>query len=195
MADYRIILIATLIIFMVIATLMTVVSLGNALRLRNVKLTWKSGKMKGYPLFSTLFLTGILIGIAAHIFLKKPIDLPVFVGYTWIGLNWYVTSFLSSKRYITDHGIVKNINDPSQTIAWNQISDYIEREEQNALHFVFIYTKHPVGTHTESAPVVRRIELTVPKKRKESFNKLLEYKLGRRFSNYSYSLTGFESIN
>lgn len=195
MTDYRTILIATLITFMVVATFMTVVSLGNALRLRNVKLTWKAGKLKGYPLFSSLFLAGILIGIASHIILKKPIDMPVFIGYTWIGLNWFVTSFLSSKRYITDHGIVKNINDPSQTIAWNQISDYIEREEKNAQHFVFIYTKTAAGEETESSPVVRRIELIVPNKRKKSFNKLLDYKLGRRFSNYSYSLTGFESIN
>lgn len=192
MNEYRIILISLLIIFMIVATFMTIVSLGNALRLRNVKLTWKAGKLNGYPLFSTIFLGTIILGIAAHLFFEISIDLPVYTSYAWIGLNWLMTSFLSSKRYITDHGIVKNINDPSQTISWTQIKDYTETNEDNQTNYLFIYTKRNTEGNT---PLVRRIELSVPLKQSASFKKLLERKLGRRFSAETYSLSGFESIN
>ncbi|MFW6348641.1 MAG: hypothetical protein ACOC2C_08555, partial [Cyclonatronaceae bacterium] len=49
-------------------------------------------------------------------------------GYVFIALNWFVSSYFMSKRYITDHGIVKNINDPSQTVPWSCIQDFIEYE-------------------------------------------------------------------
>jgi hypothetical protein len=38
------------------ATMLAIYSIANAIRLRNVRLSWKCGKLWGYPLFSTLFL-------------------------------------------------------------------------------------------------------------------------------------------
>ena len=92
-----------------------------------------------------------------------------------------MASYFASKRYITDHGIVKNVNDPSQTVAWYQIRDFVEREKKDDLEFTFIY-----ALNDEEAPEsVIRLELVVPEVQKKSFKNLISHKLGRRISCYT----------
>lgn len=174
---YKTLLLTVVILFVVMSTIMTLVTLGNAVRLRSVRMTWKSGKLAGYPLFSTLFLFGFLILLISSLHKQIPIDGILYMSYFWIGLNWFVSGYLSTKRYITDHGIVKNINDPSQTIAWNQIYDFFEQKGEKHDTFIFFY-RIQSGTTSEFS----RIELTVPKSQFQRFRKILLQKLGRRFS-------------
>lgn len=155
-------------------------SLINAVRLRNVRLSWKTGKMAGYPLFSSLFMLTVFIagGFAVY---RGAVEEMVLAGcYGWIGFCWFTTSYLSAKRYITDHGIVKNINEPSQTVAWHQIRDFVESENDDHIQYVFIYSATTDGAPGE----LIRLELDVPNKRKESFKKLISHKLGRRIRCY-----------
>ncbi|MGM0739735.1 MAG: hypothetical protein ACQETM_11320, partial [Bacteroidota bacterium] len=107
------------------------------------------------------------------------------VCYNWIGLNWFITSFLMSKRYVTDNGIVKNINDPSQTVAWNRIMDYVERIDGKHLKYIFFYPEHIPGERSQNI----RLELDIPAEKRRNFGNILQKKLGRRFS-----LGEFESI-
>ncbi|WP_138432182.1 hypothetical protein [Fodinibius saliphilus] len=155
-------------------------ALVNVLRLRNVRLSWKTGKMYGFPLFSTLFLiSGLMVGsIAAY-----RAELPEMIAagfYMWLGLCWFTTSYLVTKRFITDHGIVKNVNRPSQTVAWHQIRDFVEKEIEDKTRYIFIYG------HQEKDDQYNliRLELDVPHNKRESFQKLISHKLGRRIRCY-----------
>lgn len=171
-------------------TLLMMVTVSNALRLRNVEITWRSGKLFGYPLFSTVFvlfsliLTGVIMAQQHYSYV-----VPVMC-YNWIGLNWLITSYLTSKRYVTDHGIVKNINDPSQTVAWSRIMDYVERNEGKDLTYVFFYPDYVPGERSRSI----RLELEVPVEKRSSFSHILRKKLGRRFSLGEFESTGIEQL-
>ncbi|HKK44595.1 MAG TPA: hypothetical protein VJ964_03680, partial [Balneolaceae bacterium] len=113
--DLNIILWIILGLFTLGAAILATMTVTNVLRLRNVRLSWKSGKMKGYPLFSTLFLLSTALVAAVAIY-RGAVEEMVAAGfYGWLGCCWFTASFFSSKRFITDHGIVKNVNEPSQT--------------------------------------------------------------------------------
>lgn len=154
----------------------------NALRLRNVRMSWKAGKMKGYPLFSTIFLgvTAVMAGFGLY---QNSVteELVAASFYLVLGMAWFTTSFLTSKRYITDHGIVKNVNEPSQTIAWHQIRDFVEHENKDGIKFIFIYTE----TGKNTLQQVVQLELMVPYRKIYGFRKLISHKLGRRISCYT----------
>lgn len=167
-------------IFTLGAAVLATVSLVNVIRLRNVRLSWNTGKMGGYPLFSTLFMITVFIagGIATY---RGATEEIVLAGmYSWLGFCWFTASYLVSKRFITDHGIVKNVNEPSQTVAWHQVRDFVETEHKNYTHYIFIYSIDKC----DKADKFIRLELDVPHSRKESFRKLISHKLGRRIRCY-----------
>lgn len=158
-------------------------------RLRNKRLSWRSGTMAGYPFFSTLFMV-FSIAFAATMWLNgSQWNFLAATFYVFISVSWFLTSYLSSTRYVTDNGLVKNVNDPSQTIAWHQIRDFVETSEENRLAFTFIYQEmHDEGT-------LRRLELVIPARNVENFKKLISHKLGRRITCYDDILFTVQDFN
>lgn len=173
------------------AAVLATVTLINVLRLRNVRISWKAGKMRGYPLFSTLFMfSAVIVGMIA-IYRGSMTEIMVSGLYTWLGFCWFTTSLFATKRFITDHGIVKNVNEPSQTVAWHQIRDFVEKEEKQHTHYIFIYSRDK----NDSSNELVRLELDVPTRQKESFQKLISHKLGRRIRCYIQDDIDVEQFN
>ncbi|HET6527566.1 MAG TPA: hypothetical protein VFG39_02325 [Balneolaceae bacterium] len=165
------------------AAVMATLTLIKVIRLRNVRLSWKTGKMQGYPLFSTLFLaSAFLVGaIAAYSGSLEEMIIAALFG--WLGLCWFTASFFIAKRFITDHGIVKNVNEPSQTVAWHQILDFVEDEDENGCRYIFIYYPDEHACFKECNNLIR-LELYVPWHHKKAFQKLISHKLGSRIRCY-----------
>lgn len=173
------------------ATFLAAYTVANAFRLRNVRISWKSGKLRGYPLFSTLFL-GFTAFVAASVLYFQMEPYYTIVGcYAWMGFCWFVSSFISSKSYITDHGIVKNINDPSQTIAWHQISDYVEKPAPKGSDYVFIYQEKPQYLHKKR---LIRLELFVPDRKAGKFDKIVSLKIGKTMTPVADSSFDFKAF-
>lgn len=173
------------------STLLAAYTVANAFRLRNIRISWKSGKLGGYPLFSTLFLV-FSAGVALLIFGNQIEQYYTIMGcYVWMGFSWFVSSYFTSKSYITDHGIVKNINDPSQTIAWHQINDYVEKPTSKGSDYVFIYHEQ-----TESLFDKRliRLELFVPDKKAGKFDKIVALKIGKTMTPVADSSFDFKAF-
>lgn len=143
--------------------------------------------MAGYPLFSSVFFLFSLALIFLAWYNGNNGAYKTLACYNWMGLSWFAASYLMSKRYITDHGIVKNINDPSQTIAWNNISDFVSRTEsahrKDQHNYLFIYMVDQVPQCTNECPKqCIRLDLDVPRGKQQVFQKILTQKLGRRFN-------------
>lgn len=171
-------------------TIIMMVTASNAFRLRNVEINWKSGKLLGFPLFSSIFLA-VTIVLTWLVHAQQLQHLTVTMAcYNWIGLTWFVTSYLMSKRYVTDHGIVKNINDPSQTVSWNRIMDYVERNEGRKLRYIFFYPDDVPGQRSRNI----RLELDIPADKRHVFAHMLQKKLGRRFRLSELESTGIEQL-
>ncbi len=180
-------------LFTLAATFLALYSIANAIRLRNVRMSWNSGKLGGYPLFSTLFLASAVVIVSIVIYLQLESYYTIFGCYAWMGLSWSVSSFLASKSYITDHGIVKNINDPSQTIAWHQICDYVEKPKSRGSLFVFMYQN--LEGEEENDKSLTRLELFVPDKKVSKFEKIIGLKVGKSMipvSNSSFDIKAIE---
>ncbi len=189
--DIHSLFVLVLSLFTLGATFLAAYTLANALRLRNIRISWKSGKLKGYPLFSTLFLG--FSALMAFVVLHNQIEAYYsIVGcYSWMGLCWFVSSFISSKAYITDHGIVKNINDPSQTIAWHQINDYVEKPSLRGSDYVFIYQEKPNYAFDRR---LIRLELFVPDRKTDKFNKIVSLKIGKTMTPVQDSSFDFKAL-
>lgn len=168
-------------VFSLFSTILAFSTLSNVFRLRNVRMDWKAGKLKGYPLFSTLFLGSNVVLMAVGLYHQAFGEWILAGLYLLLATGWFVTSYLASKRYITNNGIVKNVNDPSQTIAWHQIRDFVEKKSQDGNgEFIFFYSED-----SEPRPEkMIRLELTVPASKLPDFKKLISHKLGRRITCY-----------
>lgn len=158
---------ALLAIFSIVFTILAVVTASNAFRLRRILLQWHGGQE-----FAGVFLLAI-VGIWG-LSLYMGADVPLFnwFCYGWIAGTWYFSSVLMSMRFVTDHGIVKNLNDPDQTVPWYGIHDYSEQETEEGVRFVFLYR----------SPDLTRLEILVPNKRLEAFRSVLMRKFERRFT-------------
>ncbi|MEX0607875.1 MAG: hypothetical protein WD016_07130 [Balneolaceae bacterium] len=170
-----------IVLFTIASTLLAGYSVQNKLRLRNVRLSWRSGKMNGYPLFATVFL-GLIVILSAFVFYTEDTPrYPVFFAYMWISGMWFVSSYLASKYYITDYGIVKNINEPSQTIPWFQILDYVEKQEENGTKYVFTYSE----MNKSLTKGYNQLKLFVPEAKNNAVKKIVSLKLKNRFEGQS----------
>lgn len=167
-------------VFSLMATVLAISTMVNVVRLRNVRMCWKAGRMLGYPLFSTLFLGSNILLLGLGFYQESMLELAMASLYMVLAIGWFITSYLASKRYITNHGIVKNVNDPSQTIAWHQIRDFVEEEQQEGTRFLFIYSESAAQTPGK----VLRLDLSVPSHKLDDFKKLISHKLGRRITCY-----------
>jgi len=166
-------------LFTVASTLMVLYSIQNKFRLRNVRMQWRAGKLKGFPLFSTIFLGCILAFGMALLAAGEHSQMIVVSAYIWLGFMWFISSYLASKHYITDHGIVKNINEPSQTVAWHQIVDFAEKGLQNGLEYSFVYQNN--DRLLSEKKKFFKFRLYVPNHKSKEFKKIVSYKLERRF--------------
>ncbi len=173
------------------ATFLAAYTVGNAFRLRNIRISWKAGKLKGYPLFSTLFLGFTAIVASVVLYYQFDQYYTIISCYSWIGVCWFVSSYFSSKSYITDHGIVKNINDPSQTIAWHQINDYVEKPASRGSDYVFIYQEQPQPYNQKR---LIRLELFVPDRKNEKFDKIVSLKIGKTMTPVADSTFDFKAF-
>lgn len=172
-------------------TLLSMVTVSNAWRLRNPLISWNSGKLFGYPLFATIFLLFTVVVSVALNQSGRPGALQWMLCYNWIAIVWMFSSYQLSKRYITDNGIVKNVNDPSQTVVWGNISDYIEKPTQGGSNFLFLYMLKGYDSVDKQ---MTRLELFVPDAQLTVFKKILNYKLRRRFTEQTINVPGFEAF-
>lgn len=172
---------SVIVMFTLASTLLAGYSFQNKLRLRKVRLSWRAGKLRGYPLFATVFL-GLIFALSAIVFLREEAGrYLIFMAYLWIGSMWFISSYLASKYYITDYGIVKNINEPSQTIPWFQILDYVEYPQKNGVEYLFNYAEMD-KTVTEG---YKQLKMFVPQSRYKAVKKIVSLKLENKFEGQS----------
>lgn len=167
---------SVIVLFTIASTLLDAYSFQNKLRLRNVRLSWRAGKLRGYPLFATVFL-GLITTLGMIVYLIEDTrNFGFFAAYVWIGGMWFISSYLASKHYITDYGIVKNINEPSQTIPWFQILDFVEKETLAGCEYTFTYSEMDKAL----TKGYKQLRIVVPATKRKAFQKVVSLKLKSR---------------
>jgi len=163
--------------------LLTVV---NRLRIRDVLVWWPRGRLKGLPLWPTLFLLAIL-GLWVQGMLRDQLPYTTFLaGYAFGGLFWFIADAVKSTLLVTPHGLVLNVNRSEECVAWGQIVDYFEFEHGRNLGLVFFYL--------DGCGSRRRLELRIPEARRDHFDAIARERLAGRFRYESQELAGRQAM-
>lgn len=101
-------------VFEILLTIFAMVMIGlacttavNVFRLRNKRLSWRAGTLKGFPLFSTIFMLVSFALLGVMCVYGNGWEIAAAILYIILSGAWFLASYYSSKHYITDNGIVK----------------------------------------------------------------------------------------
>lgn len=140
--------------FVTVTALLLSVTVMQRLRIRRVRMTWRSGRVSQLPVWPILFVGVVAVFLVYAQNMYPVVRISIFAGYLLGGILWFVAVLLSSTSIITDYGVVPELGHSGDAIAWGQVSDYFEVAEGRRTFFVFIY-KDFLGAR-------RRLELAVP---------------------------------
>lgn len=156
------------------------------IRIRRVRMTWRSGRVNKIPIWPILFIGVVTVFLVYAQNIVPSIHISVYVGYLVGGVLWFLAMIMSSTSVITDYGIIPEIGRSGEAVAWGQIADYFEVEDGRCTYFVFIYQDF-VG-------VRRRLELAVPAIEVERFLRIVRSKLDIRIEDPVRQITGSEAL-
>lgn len=181
---------AMLTVFVIGTTLLVLKSWVNTRRLRNVLMSWNAVSTSRWPLFPSVFLGIAAVAILANMVIGFHSWHVQELVYLWMGLSWFAACRMMDITYITAHGIVKNINDPSQTVAWHHVNDYMELEETQGTSFTFFF-----ATRKKAALKAQRVRIHVPDSQKAAFQKILRYKVDRQLTHTYFATSDLEHLS
>lgn len=157
-------------VFSFVGLLVTIRVVQFRWRLRKVRLYWYARPLGIVPLFASFFLL-LIVALkllpAEQLPLLTPLDLNIYLG---MGACLFTLTRELSLVYVTQNGIVKNIINPKQTIAWFQVVDFAAKKHAKGWNYVFLYQRD--GTKDPT-----RVDIHVPERKKDAFEKLVHQHL------------------
>jgi hypothetical protein len=158
--------------FVGVTALLLGVTVVHRMRIRNVRMTWRSGRIGSLPIWPVVFIgiVAVFLVYAGNTF--PVISLDVFSGYLLGGILWFCAVLISSTVVVTEYGVIPEVGRTGEAVGWGQIKDYFEVPVEKQTHFVFIYADF-LGDRN-------RIEITVPASHEERFRRILRDKLDSR---------------
>jgi len=172
--------------FVSVTALLLALIVHQRFRIHRVRMTWRSGRVGGIPIWPVLFIGVVTLFLvyAQNIFPSVPIT--IYLGYLLGGVFWFVALMISSSSVVTDYGIIPEVGRAGEAVAWGQISDYFHVEEGRRTHFVFMYQ--------DFMGVRRRLELAVPAIDVERFASILRSKLDTRIEDPIRQIAGSKAL-
>ena len=172
--------------FISVTLLLLIVTVMNRMRVRHVRLTWRTGKLLGLPLWPTVFLGAVLLfGLGAMV-MGQVFPLQMMVGYVAGGLFWFVASLLSTSVLVTEHGLIYHMNRSGHAVTWEQVVDYFETASAQKQCYVFFYLD-PSDTR-------RRLEVSIPRSHRAPFRRIIAEKLDTRFDFSAQQVYGKKAL-
>ena len=164
--------------FLSVTLLLLLVTAVNRLRVAYPVLSWRPRQPSGALLWPTVFVGVVLALLALASLVGQPIRAEIFAGYLLGGACWFAAAWLSTSVVVTEHGIVRNINRTTETVAWGQVVDYFVRagegeKEEGLARYVFFFMDGKSGRG--------RFELLVPVAEEKRFQRVVSAKLDARF--------------
>ena len=162
------------------------VSLINRARVCNVFQTWPRRGGRSWPVWPVAFLVLSFALLVASLWLHhEPAALTLF-GYLAGGLFWLVAATLARTTYVTDQGLVRSVNRPSDRLLWRHVTDYFcAPQEKGAQRYVFFHRSE--GKH-------RRFEITVPAGHGKRFQRTVHFKVDERLEGRARSVYDRETL-
>lgn len=158
----------------IITTLFCVMTIRNLRMKSHLIMSWKHNKIAGFPLGAGALLIIASVVLVIGMTFRTGAALWMLAAYGWSTICWFVAGYLTSRYYITDNGIIQDVNDDSRLLEWDRIRDFVKRERKGRyVSFTFFYL-----TNKYNRPaVLKRVEIKVPENQVALFQNILDLKL------------------
>ena len=161
--------------FISVMLLVLIVTVMNRMRVRHVRMQWRTGRLLGLPLWPTVFLSAVVLFYAVATMLGPAAPLKMIAGYFVGGLFWFVAGLLSRTVLVTEYGLIYHPSRAGHAVAWEQVVDYFETTGASRKPcYVFFYL--------DTSDTRRRLELMVPRSGRAAFGQIIAEKLDARFT-------------
>ena len=158
--------------FVGVTALLLSLTVLQRIRIRRVRMTWRTNRVSGLPIWPILFVGTVTVFLVYAKNIFPTASVWIYLGYMAGGVLWFVAVMLSTTSVVTDYGIIPEIGRSGEAVAWGQISDYFEVQDERRVHFVFIYQDF-IG-------VRQRLEVAVPSAEVDRFLSIVRSKLDTR---------------
>lgn len=160
--------------FVSVAALLMLVTICNRRRIEHVMLTWRTGRVGGLPIWPSLFIGLVLVFLACALATDQPLHPAIFAGYVAGGICWFVAVYLSQTVFVTECGLVADVNHVRGAVSWGEVIDYFDAsQDASGRAYVFLYR--------DADGQRRRFEVSVPAHCEEQFRAIVTEKLDLRF--------------
>lgn len=153
-------------------SVLMLLALIGRLRIRRPLLVWRTGPLTSLPLGPSLFLGLVAAGLGYAVWADAAVAPSIAIGYPAGGVFWFVATWLARTTVITEYGVIHDITRIHRSVAWGQITDYVETTRQGRPHFVFLYRADDDSRE--------RLDLLVPKAQQSAFRTLVTRKVDAR---------------
>lgn len=158
----------------IITTLFCIVTIRNLWKKSHLIMSWKHNRIAGFPLGAGALLIIASVVLVIGMTFRTGADLWMLVAYGWSTVCWFVAGYLTSRYYITDGGIIQDVNDDSRFLEWDRIRDFVVREKKGRyVSFTFFY----LTNQYHKPAVLKRVEIKVPDNQVTLFQNILDLKL------------------
>ncbi len=172
--------------FVSVTFLLLIVTVMNRTRVRHVRLSWRTGKLLGFPLWPTLFLGTVVLFLVGALAFAQVLLLNAVAGYVIGGLLWFASSLLSSMVLVTEHGLICHPNRAGHAVAWEQVTDYFTTMVGRKMCYVFFYL--------DSSDTRRRLTVKPPRACHAAFAETVAEKLDARFTLSAHQVYGKKAL-
>ena len=157
--------------FVSVTCLLLIVTVMNRMRVRHVRLSWRTGRLLGFPLWPTVFLGAMLLFFVGALVIAQAFPLKMVAGYVVGGLLWFASSLLSASVLVTEHGLIYHPNRAGHAVAWEQVTDYFKTTAGRTCYYVLFYL--------DATDTRRRLEVNPPQAQHAAFAQIMAEKLAR----------------
>lgn len=172
--------------FVGVTALLLALTVLQRVRIRRVRMTWRTNRVNGLPVWPILFVGAVVLFLVYAQNILPSVPVSVYVGYLVGGVLWFIAVMVSTTSVVTDYGLIPEIGRSGEAVAWGQISDYFEVPDERRVHFVFIYQDF-IG-------VRQRLELSVPSDEVDRFLAIVRSKLEIRLEESVHEIAGSRAL-
>ncbi len=170
--------------FVGVTSLLLLITAAHRFRMRQVLLSWPTGRFFGLPVWPTAFLGLLCLFMVVALPGERSFATGLFFGYLVGGVFWLVSVMLASAVVVTGFGISRHRR--GDGIAWEQIVDYFEVEQGARQVYVFLYG--------DERGRRRRFELVVPPRHRTRFRHIVRARLDARIEFGTPQATGKKAL-
>ena len=173
--------------FVSVTMLLLIVTIMNRMRVRDVRLRWRTGKLLGLPAWPTVFLGAVVLFYIGTLALGQAVPLKMVAGYFVGGLFWMFAGLFSSSLLVTEYGVIYHPSRAGHAVAWEQVVDYFETTTASRQPCYVLF-------YLDTSDTRRRLELMVPRSQRAAFSQIVAEKLDARFALSAQQVYGKKAL-